>query len=222
MSEENTDLLEVLEYFWQTKIKNVHTAMPCEVVKLDSEKWTVSVKPHFKSVFKGDKTEIEMPVVNELPIGLPRTATSVDFHPIGEGDIGWMMVSERSIAEWNQSKGETIFPKENRQFDFTDSFFLLGGYPAGNPVTKTVPEKATGKIVDNGTKLFFGRNEPQDQLALNGIPTDVVSILSKVVEYLNLVNNNNLGGPVIQDIPHATVAANLPELQQAIDSLKVT
>lgn len=143
MTEQNTSetpsfsqlLLDVIE----ARLCEVHTSLPAKIVSYDSTKGTASVQILIKRKFKSESSAIDLPVVNAVPVMFPRTAKSFIHFPLKPDDIGHLVFSERSLDRW-KSYGDSQDPQDPRKHDLSDAVFMLGGYPANDPISGVIED----------------------------------------------------------------------------------
>lgn len=92
----------------------------------------VNVQPNYKFKAPGDDTEQTPLAINNVPLIHAGRTKGTITRPPKEYLIGSRVLCvtcEHSITEWRSSGGKTIYPREDRQFDFNDCFAILGLYP---------------------------------------------------------------------------------------------
>lgn len=144
-----------------TYMTTVHTAIPAEVDKYDHQKQIADVKPVLKRRFE-DGTELELPVIPNVPVAWPGSVDGSLTFPLNRGDTVLLVFSERSMDEW-LAQGGVVSPSDGRKFDLKDAVAI-----------PRLPEFMTGGLADNNTdmQLRFGdtvlRIKPDGELKIEG------------------------------------------------------
>jgi hypothetical protein len=119
-------LATVIETAILNFLGTVHTAIPGQIEKYDYTTAKADVKPLLSQSFT-DGTTAEMPVISNVPVVWPRTSQGSISFPLVRGDGVLLIFSERSIDEW-LSRGGTLAPSDQRQFDMSDAIAIPGLY----------------------------------------------------------------------------------------------
>lgn len=134
-------------------MSNINTCLPATIETYDPATKKASVKPLLKRTLNGQ--EIDTPVIENVPIIFPCTATAVVSLPINTGDGCLIVFSQRSIDDW-LSKGGNIAPTDPRLFDLSDAIAIPGLFnfkDSGRTITGENVEiyNDNGKIEIQGT-----------------------------------------------------------------------
>lgn len=134
-------------------MSNINTCLPATIETYDPATKKASVKPLLKRTLNGQ--EIDTPVIENVPIIFPCTATAVVSLPINTGDGCLLVFSQRSIDDW-LSKGGNIAPTDPRLFDLSDAIAIPGLFnfkDSGRTITGENVEiyNDNGKIEIQGT-----------------------------------------------------------------------
>lgn len=169
---------QVLNDAIDSKLLELHTAMPGVIESYNAKTGQANIAPSFKRKFVGKDAE-PLPVISNVPIVHMRTATASIRMPIAKGDKVLLIFSERSIDAWKQSGG-LLDPKHNRFHDLSDAFAILGAYPgieafkaSGAPEDLEFTNKLAKLLMKPNGKLMFG----------NG----TVDLLSLVIELVGIL-----------------------------------
>lgn len=120
---------DVIRHVTETRLRDVHTALPGRVEKYDPSTGKADVKPLVKRMFS-DGTEQELPVVPNVPVLWPRTANAILHLPLAKGDGVLLVCSEKPLDLWLSSKmGRVVSPKDRRVFSLTDAVAIPGLWP---------------------------------------------------------------------------------------------
>jgi len=141
---------------------NVSTSFPATIIDpLPPEDSLVNVQPNIKIKFLGNEAEVEpKPINNVILVYSSRTEGTI-IRPPKEYLIGskvMVHISEHSLTEWRESRGQSKFPEESRRFNINDAVAVLGAYPETLPWFPLIPQlKNTFEIAGiTGTKFQIG------------------------------------------------------------------
>ncbi|CTQ67104.1 Gp138 family membrane-puncturing spike protein [Roseibium alexandrii] len=102
------------------------------VESFDPETQTISVKPDYLPIHDGQ--EVEMPVLQEVPVRFQRMGGFVVTTPVKKGDRVALRPQMRSSEEFH-TEGSYNAPKDKRSKSLSDmEAFLDGGEPLTNPI----------------------------------------------------------------------------------------
>jgi hypothetical protein len=162
MSTLTPTLSQLLDDFINSKLLDVHVALPARIVSYDSKTQYASVQPEIKRKFK-DGAVVNLPIINNVPVVMPRTSSSYVYLPIKQGDNVLLIFSERSIDIWKNKGGDTD-PKDARHHALSDAFAIVGGYPLAKPIVgHDSKDLSLGNVLskiqmtENG-KFYIGNN----------------------------------------------------------------
>lgn len=127
------EFIEAQEAIINRVLDNVSTAFPATIVApLPPQDGLVNVQPNHKFKVAGnDKELIPEPINNVVLIHAGRTQQTI-IRPPKESLVGTkvlVIVCEHDITEWRSSDGKTVYPGENRRFNFNDAVAIAGLYP---------------------------------------------------------------------------------------------
>lgn len=95
------DFVTQLKTLVKEQINNIHTALPGEILSVDTERGLAQIKPKAKMRFTGGKT-LDYPIISDVPLVFPFSASSdaaIAF-PVKAGDQCLIIFSEQSIEYW--------------------------------------------------------------------------------------------------------------------------
>lgn len=130
----------------------IWTALPGVVAAVDLSKQTVSVQPSIQgqtSAPDGSLTNVNLPLLVDVPICWPRAGGFAVTFPVKAGDEVLVIFSARCIDSWWQSGGVGA-QAEGRMHDLSDGFAVLA--PTSQP-------KALADVQTDGVEM---RNEARD------------------------------------------------------------
>ena len=123
----NLTFADVLQQAVDSILSTVHTCLPGKIEKYDYETQKADVKPLLKRKFE-DGDIIELPVLTDVPVIMPRSSKASIMFPIKKGDLVLLLFSERAIGDW-LINGGLVDPISSRRFDLSDAIAIPGLYP---------------------------------------------------------------------------------------------
>jgi hypothetical protein len=138
------------EAFLDTRLREVHTALPAIVQSYDPVKKTLEAQPAIMRVL--DSGPIPLPLCVDVPVHFAGGGGFTDTYPIAQGDECWLMFSERAIDAFWQS-GAISMPSEFRMHDLSDGFAFVGNFSQPKTANFT-PGTSAKETWFNGTKIF--------------------------------------------------------------------
>jgi len=157
------------------KLLDLHTALPARVESYDSTTQTANVQPEIQRKYK-DGTVVNLPVINRVPVLMPRAGTSWVHLPIKKGDQVFLVFSERSTDIWQTSGGETD-PKDPRRHNLSDAFAIPGGYPLANPMIS--PD---GEAVHINNEIGEMKVFPDGKLSIGNKSVELLDLLDQIID----------------------------------------
>jgi hypothetical protein len=134
-------------------MKDLHVWLPASVVKVRGNQ-QVDIQPLLQRFYK-DGALVTLPVVQNVPVQMPRGTNYGIKYPISEGDTGIALFCERSLDAWLVAGG-LVDPADSRTHDLSDAVFIPGLYPLNAQATGA----ATDLVIKNGgTEISI--NNPQ-------------------------------------------------------------
>jgi hypothetical protein len=130
---------------------NVHTSMPGKVESYDRLTRRGSIKPMLK-MKSADGSEIELPVLPDVPFAVYGTANASVVLPSSEGDFVLLVFSERFIGKFMQTGKPSSTPYEN-MYSLGDAIAFPGIFPSSSSIPATGSSDIT--IVNNGGKVVL-------------------------------------------------------------------
>ncbi len=187
---------------------DVHTAIPCSVVKIRGNS-SVDIQPLIKRKYAATGNIVNLPVIQNVPICCPRGADYWVKVPIAVGDTGLAIFSERSIDRWSVAGG-LVDPKDSRKHDLSDAIFVPGLYPTSDQVTGA----ADDMVLHNGSAEILVQKS--GKFKIKNEANELLLILSDLVQTLSTASTV-AGGPFTPDVVTALTLA-----KTKIDTLKGT
>lgn len=104
-------------------LSEMYTVLPGIIEKYEPSLKQVSVKPLLKRELGG--AELELPVIENVPVIFPSTNKALIAFPLYQGDGCLLLFSQRSLDDW-LSKGGDILPSDPRMFNISDAIAIPG------------------------------------------------------------------------------------------------
>lgn len=128
-------LAEVFERARARLAEEIHTAIPCEVVRYDSAKRFADVQPMIKSRYRGEDgiEKVEpLPVVSNCPVIFMGGGAFRLVFDLAKGDTVLVVFAEASIDKW-AAQGGHVDPVDPRRLALSDGIVIGTLRPASNP-----------------------------------------------------------------------------------------
>jgi hypothetical protein len=123
-------LEQVIDNAIETRLVDVHTAMPGKVEKYDADTQLADVKPLLKRVIVDEnRNEIieSLPVITNVPLCFPRANDFFISFPVKKGDLVLLVFAERSIDQWFD-KGDEQDPVDLSKHPLHGAIAIPGVY----------------------------------------------------------------------------------------------
>lgn len=143
-------MASALTNFFEYKMNNVYTAMPCRVLRVyDDGSEYVDVQPILKKVYL-DGTEEERPKILGVPLISMSSSTTMIHIPVNAGDTVLCVFSMRGMDTFKVGDGSLVAPDDFRTFDKRDAIAIPGLFPMNNhPFKKASIDNDSLGIVHN-------------------------------------------------------------------------
>jgi hypothetical protein len=183
-----------------SRLQDLHTAMPCEVRKFDATKQTVDVQPLIKNVVvDGTGSEIveRYPLIRSVPVCWPRCGDFVVVFPLAVGDVVTVVFHEWSIDRYLES-GREEAPADLERHGLSGAAAYPGGpYPAAATVGETIDGLIIGndggaviRIKDDGTIEIGASASTKQPVALADDVKDRLDTLASDLNTLKGIFNS--------------------------------
>lgn len=180
-------LAEVLMQAVDSRLLDVHTALPGKVVTFYKATQTADIELQIKRMIEDADGELQpedLPILQNVPIGFPRSTKFFVSFPLDAGDFVWVMFSEASIDQW-RSKGKATQPGDARRHTLTGAMAIPCCYPKSEDLDDV---HASALVVgqDGGQKVFVhdgGNVEVTD--TASGAADDYVAMAGKVTSEIS-------------------------------------
>lgn len=187
---ETPTLAQILQQVVESRLCEVHTCMPAEVVKFDSSTQKAEVKPLLKRKY-ANGSSVELPNIKNVPVIMPRAGKAWIHFPLKAGHIVTLHFSERSLDKWKNSGGVQDPSTENRKHALSDAYAVPGGYPFND----TVEGSDSDLLIVNDKSQIVVKTGGQFRIEKKG-GDELIDLLGQVVELLSTTTTNTIFGPL--------------------------
>lgn len=206
---ETPTLAQVLQDAIDAKICELHVCLPARVESYDAGTQKANVKPLLQKKYV-DGRVVSLPIVNNVPVIMPRTGKAFLSLPLAPGDTVTLLFAERSLDKWKSTGGE-VNPDDPRKHNLSDAFAIPGGYS----FNEAAQMDASDVVLQNANTEF--RLTTSGKFALkNKSGEELVSLLSDLCQAIVDAKTNTVFGPQ----PFVNLA-DFIQLKTKIDSLKL-
>jgi hypothetical protein len=199
---------------------DLHVSMPGKVDTYDHTTQKASIVPLIKTKLKDyDSTEIEIPVLNNVPVrwDCANGGESFIHLPLKPGDTGMIMFTDRSIDNYlsisSTSEIVPLYHDNPRHHDLNDTWFIPGIRPFAKSLQNT---SADDIIIKNGDLTI--QIDPDGAIAIkNSEISDLINLLHETLTYIKDARVLTMMGPqgfLVSDI--ALIEANLTLIETYI------
>ncbi len=186
---ETPTLAQVLRDVLESRLCDVHTALPGEIVSYSSITKLATVKPLLKRKYATGEL-VSLPNIQNVPVNHPRTKDSGIHLPIKKGDGVLIVFIERSIDKWISQGGE-VSPEDPRKHSLSDAICIPGLFSQVDPITVDEPDALTIKNKDMTIELF-----DDGKVKLKNKTEELVDLMSQMADKLSTTTVNTIFGPL--------------------------
>lgn len=178
LREETPTLSQVLQQAMESRLVDVHTALPASIVSYDSGTNLAQVQCEIKRKYV-DEDARNLPIITNVPVVHPRANDAMLYLPIKAGDHGLVIFSERSIDLWIE-RGAAVDPEDARKFHLSDAIFVPGLYPKTKPMpAKVNPSELT--LVNSSSVLEL---QAGGKIKISNDSADLVDMVQQIAQAL--------------------------------------
>lgn len=173
---------DVLARILESRLADLHTAMPGTVERFDAATQCVDVRPALTRRVPGadpDDADVHeaLPVLPCVPVLYPGTAAMGVRWALSPGDRGLLVFCERDIGRW-QSQGDDGDPQVDGMHTLAAGVFIPGDFSRAG-AWESVPNNA---IVIGGPGSADFRVEIRDDRSVFGGDSDAAALASRVAQ----------------------------------------
>lgn len=185
----------------------IRVAMPGIIESFNRGQQTVTVRPAIREVLRdgGAETEIEIPLLVDVPIVLPRAGGYLLAFVPEAGDECLVVFADTCIDGWWQSGGVQS-QAERRRHDLSDGFAIPG--PWSQPNLPELPEKGV-RLQDKDGEIYIAIEDKKVEIKSEQILHDADQIDLKAVQItleaarIDLNGSLYINGSVYQSHTHS-------------------
>lgn len=122
MPDDTGKFSETLRVAIDSRLIDLHTALPAKVVSFNPAKQTVNLELIVKRIKQTDVVE-SFPVLVDVAVCFAQTKEFAITFPIKEGDTGQVIFNERQIDNW-EINGDILPPDDARKHSLSDAVFF--------------------------------------------------------------------------------------------------
>lgn len=190
MSADDSSLEGLLRDALDRLSADLFVSMPGTVKKYNAADGEADVEPGFLRRYAGKPSPTRLPLLQKVPVLMPRTSAGRVHLPLSSGDPVLLVFADRSMENWLSGKGEAREPQRVRSHDIMDAIAIPGFSLRGAGEAPTYPD-AISVEADSSTPIYVGNGQV--------IPTygdlDVVNLMYQIIKLLS-ETKGNLGGPI--------------------------
>ena len=209
-------LRELLGNEIKSYMLDLHTAMPARVESYDAATQKADVKPLLSKKYRNGTIVTQIPVIPSVPVQWPSSNGGAAYiHlPLKAGDLGIVIICERSIDSWLSGDGQITAPNDPRHHDLSDAVFI----PGVRPFKAALSDVSENNLaIQNGSIRI--ELDPSGKISIEGASEEMVSVLSGVLGHL--ISSTVLTAWGASPFTAGTIV-NFTADKAALDTLKVT
>lgn len=149
--QETPTLTDVIKTAMETRLTDLHVMLPGEFVSFDASTGKASAKVLIKRKFE-DGTTVELPLLKDIPVQMPRTESAIIYIPIKAGDKCMLLFSERSLDAWKKQSGSQD-PQDRRKHHLSDAVAVPGLYSFIDPQLVGILDQNSILIENDKTRI---------------------------------------------------------------------
>ncbi len=192
---ETKTLAQVTKKLIRNALLSCRVCVPCVITEvLGNQK--VQVQPLIQALYVGGVNQT-LPVLNNVPVGMPRGNDWFVKFPIAPGDIGYCLFSDRSLDIYLNSPGNVpVAPNDARIHDLADPIFI----PEPLAYSTQTQDETTDMVLANGLEAGAQlRIKKSGMFAIQNEITELLSQIKLLVDTLSTASTV-AGGPFTPDV----------------------
>jgi hypothetical protein len=214
MSDDSPDLIDVLETWFETFSRDLHTSFPGKVERYDAARQVVDVQPMVRRAIENEDGEVvseDLPLLPSIPLLFPRMGLwSVTF-PVAPGDWVMVLCAEGSIGHVRRT-GEKMDAGDLRRHHLSHAVALCGFAPTPAALTDVSTEdlvigrQGGGKIAITSDGVVHLASNPAAQFL--ALANKVDAAIGAIVSAFNSHGHGGQGvaPPAVPIAPQASTA----------------
>jgi hypothetical protein len=177
---EELTLAQVIKNAIDRELYNLHVSLPVKVLSYRASEQKVEVQPLLKKKYFVKDTETRLPVISDVPVQWPsgNLGKSMIHIPLVPGDLGIVVISERSLDLWLSGEGNEVSPADTRKHNLSDAIFI----PGVRPFKKAMTVSDTNMIIQHD-KLKI-EIEPNGKISISGVNEELLDLIDQLIDEL--------------------------------------
>jgi hypothetical protein len=231
MTTENPTLQALLKNAIESRLTDLHVALPGIVQTYDAAKQTADVQPALQKKY-ADGAVTNLPLISNVPVMFPRSSVGHLHFPLKRGDQVLLVFVERSVDIFRQ-KGGVVDPEDFRKHHLSDAIALPGFYPDSGAFAGVdgqadlVSGDAKLTLKESGEILMGGAASTPDQNVVLGkilqqYLKDVHAQLAAILDVLIAGDHVLTTSPGNPTGPNPAKALLLTNAKAALEALKAS
>ena len=182
MSKQETPTFsEVLKNAIKAQLLDVHVSLPAKIKDYDASTQKASITPLLRKKYLKDNAEIDLPVINNVPVQWPSASGGYSFlHlPLKAGDVGMAIFCDRSLDIWKSGDNSIVTPNDPRHHNISDAIFIPG-VNAFKSALQNIP--ADNAVLQNGSMRI--EIDPSGKISIEGATKEFLTIVDDLLNEL--------------------------------------
>jgi hypothetical protein len=214
------NLAQVLQKVLESRLSDLHVALPGRVERYDHTTQTADVQPQLRRLVEAGEAakdlEESLPVIPDVPVMFPRSGEFFLSMPIQVGDFVLLVFNERSIDLWRE-QGREVTPTDDRMHSLAGAVAIPGLFPSAKALTDArnnaivMGKEAGPQIHLDDTLIHLGQNDAAEFVAQAQKTLDRLSAIVSAVNsfYASVFNVHFHGTGVGPSAPPSVLATSL-------------
>jgi hypothetical protein len=181
-------LAEIVRRALDSKLLDLHVALPCRVESYDAATQTIEALPMVRRAIEdvdGDTQHEDLPTLPNVPVLFPRSAAFSASWPLAAGDFVLVVFCSSAIGNWRES-GDISNPGDLRRHDLSHAVAIPGIAAKGS----TIPTSSTAAVLEV--------NAPATHVTVGAGASEFVALSNLVDTFLE-----DLAGAIDAGVPTA-------------------
>jgi hypothetical protein len=200
------DLADTIREVIEARLRDLHTALPGEVLAFDAATQTATVRPTVWAAVLGEDGRYvnePLPEIYDVPVMFPRTAAGYITFPLVAGDTVLLVFCERPIGQWRYT-GRDGSPGDQSAHGLGSAVAIPGLFANKDKLAASAFPGAGIMVAAGANETRLGAATASAYVALASL---VATELGKIQTTLG--TGSNSGGAVVFGTPYvpASVAA---------------
>lgn len=177
---EEKTLAQVIKEAIDRELYNLHVCLPVEVLSYDSSKQKAKVQPLLKKKYVAKDSDTRLPVISDVPVQWPsgNVGKSMIHIPLVKGDLGIVVISERSLDLWLAGEGKEISPNDPRKHNLSDGILI----PGVRPFKKAMDVSDTNLTIQHDK--FTIELDPEGKISISGVNEELLDLIDQTLNKL--------------------------------------